>query len=250
MPSTLTQSTHRAKRRERRDLSSVLNGTADHAPSAVRTKHVGTPRAVKGCCMAGASKRRAARLIGLLIAGWMTLAHGAAAASEAQLEAWAVTAVPALSLPALDGATVDLPSQRGGLVIVHFFATWCEPCRDELVSLERLAAGYAARPLRIVAVDVGEPGDRVRRFLARNGITLRYPVLIDFDKQAMRAWRVDMLPTSYVLDARLCPLWKVEGALEWDIGATRATLEARVVEIEHTAARSNEENCIVEGGTQ
>ena len=165
-----------------------------------------------------------------------------------QLEPWRDTAVPALSLPALDGSTVDLAGRAGNLVIVHFFATWCEPCRDELKSLERLAATQEGRPLRILAVDVGEPGDRVRRFLARNEISVRYPVLIDFDKQAMRAWGVEMLPTSYVLDRGLCPLWKVAGAIEWHVDPTLALIVAQVTE--RAASTEEQKNCTVKGGTR
>lgn len=166
-----------------------------------------------------------------------------------ELEVWRDALVPPFSLPALDGATVDLADQRDNLVIVHFFATWCAPCRDELKSLERLAAAFAPRPLRIVAIDVGEPGDRVRRFLEREKIAVRYPVLIDFDKQVMRAWGVEMLPTSYVLDASLCPHWKVAGALDWDVGQTLSKIETKVAELERTDLSSKQENCIAKGET-
>lgn len=189
-------------------------------------------------------------LLSALVLGFAVLLPGPADVRAERLEPWREGAVPRLSLPALDGATVDLARERGNLVIVHFFATWCEPCRDELLSLERLAARHAAPPLRILAVDVGEPGDRVRRFLERNKISPRFPVLIDFDKGAMRAWDVEMLPTSYVLDAALCPLWKIAGALEWDADPTLSLLETEVAGIERTGIRANQENCIAEGGTQ
>lgn len=167
-----------------------------------------------------------------------------------ELESWRAESVPGLALPDLDGAKAELTAEVGRIVIVHFFATWCEPCRDELRSLERLAAAFAMRPLRILAVDVGEPGDRVRRFLQREKIAVSYPVLIDFDKQAMRAWGVEILPTSYVLDGALCPRWKVAGALEWDVGATLSAIEAEVARLETALKRTSQENCIVKGGTQ
>ena len=190
--------------------------------------------------------RRTVRpLLGCLLA----LASHASVRAD-QLEAWHPPAVPSLSLPVLDGATSQLGAEAGKIVIVHFFATWCEPCRDELKSLERLAETLATRPFQILAVDVGEPGDRVRRFLERNKISLRFPVLIDLDKQVMRAWDVEILPTSYVLDGGLCPLWKVAGALEWDTGLTLAMLEAEVARLEQAEGRTSQENCSVKGGTQ
>lgn len=195
------------------------------------------------------SRRNAGRMVSAWTLGCALLMLTLPTVRGEELEDWREVVVPRFSLPALDGVTVNLADQRGTLVIVHFFATWCAPCRDELTSLERLAAAFAARPLRIVAIDVGEPGDRVRRFLEREKIAVRYPVLIDFDKQVMRQWGVEMLPTSYVLDAALCPHWKVAGALEWDIGQTLAIIESRVAELERSEFKSKHENCISKGET-
>jgi thiol-disulfide isomerase/thioredoxin len=183
-----------------------------------------------GVCVS--SLRRAGRVVGASMLGIALLTLALSSVRGEELEVWRDRAVPRFSLPALDGTTVDLADQRNNLVIVHFFATWCAPCRDALRSLERLAEAFAARPLRIVAIDVGEPGDRVRRFLEREKIAARYPVLIDFDKQVMRTWRVEMLPTSYVLDGALCPHWKVAGALDWDVDPTFSTLKTKVSELE------------------
>lgn len=173
-----------------------------------------------------------------------------AVACADELEAWRSVRAPDLSLPALDGEAAHLGAETGRIVVVHFFATWCEPCRDELKSLQRLAEAFEARPFQILAVDVGEPGDRVRRFLERNKISLRFPVLIDFDKKAMRAWDVEMLPTSYVLDGALCPRWKVAGALEWDVGQTLSVLDAELARLEQAEGEPTKENCIVKGDTQ
>jgi len=198
--------------------------------------------------MAVSVRTRAGRSFALVLAGMFAVAGFVGARAE-QLEDWRPASVPKLALPTLDRATADLEAEAGKIVIVHFFATWCEPCRDELTSLERLAAAFEKRPFRILAVDVGEPADRVRRFLERNNIAARYPVLIDFDKQVMRSWEVEMLPTSYVLDERRCPLWKVAGALEWDVGPTLSKLETELARLERDG-RASTGNCIVKGGTQ
>lgn len=192
----------------------------------------------------------ACRRVGALLL-WSTFLLASLLPARAdEFEVWRPASMPALHLPTLDGSDRDLSADAGRVVLVHFFATWCEPCRDELRSLERLAATFEARPLRILAVDVGEPADRVRRFLERNGISPRFPVLIDFDKQAMRAWGVEMLPTSYALDRALCPLWKVAGTLEWDSGPTLRLLEDEVAKPEPLAMSNSKEICIVKGGNQ
>jgi thiol-disulfide isomerase/thioredoxin len=187
---------------------------------------------------------------GALVLGGALVLSSPLALRADELEVWRPVTVPDLNLPMLDGAMERLSAGAGRLTIVHFFATWCEPCRDELKSLERLAEALGARPFRILAVDVGEPGDRVRRFLERHKISLRFPVLIDPDKQAMRAWGVEMLPTSYVLDGAFCPLWKVAGALEWDVGSALSKLKAAAARLEQAEGRGSQENCIVKGGNQ
>lgn len=190
-------------------------------------------------------------LVALSIAfGWLSTLPLASRVQAEQLENWRASTVPQLMLPDLDGATVELAAQGDNVVIVHFFATWCEPCRDELRSLERLAVAFAGRPLRMIAVDIGEPAARVRRFLEREKIAVRYPVLIDGDKQAMRAWGVEILPTTYVLDPALCPLWKVAGALDWDIAPTSTTVETAVAALERENTRSREESCVIKGGVR
>jgi hypothetical protein len=55
---------------------------------------------------------------------------------------------------------------------------------------------------------------------------------------------------TYVLDGGLCPLWKVAGALEWDVGPTLSMIEAEVVRLEQAEGRQGQENCIVKGGNQ
>ncbi|MFN3744064.1 MAG: TlpA disulfide reductase family protein [Hyphomicrobiaceae bacterium] len=190
------------------------------------------------------------RHFGALILGGALLLSSPLPLRADELEIWRPSTVPAFNLPTLDGAMEHLGAGAGRLTIVHFFATWCEPCRDELKSLERLAVALGARRLRILAVDVGEPGDRVRRFLERHKISLRFPVLLDVEKQAMRAWAVEMLPTSYVLDGAFCPLWKVAGALDWDVGAALAGLKAELARLEQGAGRGSEQDCIVKGGNQ
>jgi peroxiredoxin len=121
---------------------------------------------------------------------------------------------PSFTLDALAGHRIDLAKQNGRVVLVHFFATWCEPCRPEMAALQRLAERFAQRPLTILAVDVGEVDARVRRFFDTLPVT--FPVLLDRDKAVTKAWKVAMLPTTYVLDRTLAPRFMVEGDFDWD----------------------------------
>lgn len=133
-------------------------------------------------------------------------------------------AAPALGLDVLDGQPADLAAGRA--TVVHFFATWCEPCRTELPALARFAA---RRPdVAVLMVDVAEPEDRVRRFLARDafaGLPSPGPVLLDRDRAAARRWSVSLLPASLVVASGRIVLAH-EGEVDWDAPATDAALAA------------------------
>ena len=118
------------------------------------------------------------------------------------------------ALDALSGHPIDLASRRDDVTIVHFFATWCEPCRPEMAALQRLATRYAGRPLTILAVDVGEVEPRLRRFFADAPPT--FPVLLDRDRAATKVWLVSALPTTLVLDRTRTLRLLAQGDVAWD----------------------------------
>ena len=136
-------------------------------------------------------------------------------------------AKPAFTLNDLSGADVTLGAQRGGVVLVHFFATWCEPCREELPALKRLVERAAASPVTVLAISVGEVDARVTRFM--QNIPVNFPVLLDRDRAVAKGWDVYALPTTYVLDEALTPKLVVNGEFAWDtlaLDGLRAMLAA------------------------
>ena len=130
---------------------------------------------------------------------------------------------PSFALPDLDGARHDLDRQDGRIVLVHFFATWCEPCRQELSSLSHLLDRRGGAPISIVAVNVAEVPARVRRFLETAPV--HFPVLLDSDRAVTKAWGVSILPTTFVLDRSLAARLFVEGDIDWTRADVLAALE-------------------------
>jgi thiol-disulfide isomerase/thioredoxin len=149
----------------------------------------------------------------LLAACWVLLCapHSTAGASELQRSSEA--AKPDFSLHDLNGTSVPLKTFKGRTVLVHFFATWCEPCRDELPALNRFL-GRASPHVSVIAISVAEVDPRVKRFF--EGMPVDFPVLLDRDRVVAKSWNISALPTTYVLDANMKPVLLVEADLAWD----------------------------------
>ena len=116
-------------------------------------------------------------------------------------------------LPSLDGPVRDLAQLRGRVVLVHFFATWCEPCRAEMASLRQLQSRLDGSPFAIVPISVAEANGAVRRFFA--GDPVPFPILLDHDRSVARAWNIETLPSSVLLDAGLKSRYIAEGDVDW-----------------------------------
>lgn len=148
----------------------------------------------------------------------------AATAVQRQLQIAPDSPKPNFALLELGGSERKLQEQAGRPVLVHFFATWCEPCREELASLSRLVERTPSEKLSVLAVNVAEVPVRVQRFLETSPVN--FPVLLDGDRAVTKAWGVTALPTTFVLDARLQPRLLVEGDLDWTRADVLAALDA------------------------
>ena len=107
---------------------------------------------------------------------------------------------PALSVPQVGGGTIDLSTLRGKPVWVNFMATTCPSCRDEFPLMNGFAARYAANGLVIVAVDVREDEGSVAAFA--QSLNTAFPVGLDRDGAAQKAWGAYALPVHYWIDAQ------------------------------------------------
>lgn len=151
-----------------------------------------------------------------------------AGASDPPLKPWTSGATPPLELAALDGRKVALEGLKGRVVVVNYWATWCEPCIDEMPSLERLRAKMKGRPFEVLAVNYGESAERVSRFVAKMRLTM--PVLLDPYKNSVDAWKVRGLPMTFIVDAKgLVRYWSF-GERDWSQGEALQLVERMVSE--------------------
>lgn len=148
-------------------------------------------------------------------------AQGAGTPPGAQRRPWpAGRPTPALDLPAWEGGRIGLAALRGQAVVLNFWASWCEPCRTEMPSLELLAARHEADGLQVLAVNHRETDGAVRRYLAQWPITL--PILRDADGAAARDWQVRAFPTTVVIGRDGRAAFSVVGEADWTGPAARA----------------------------
>jgi peroxiredoxin len=114
------------------------------------------------------------------------------------------TAAPDFVLPDLAGRQQSLSAYRGQVVLLNFFASWCGPCNAEAPHLERdVWQRWRGRGVVVIGVDTGETGsaaEAAARFQARYQLT--YPLLVDSDGTARRAYGVHAFPTSVLIDRR------------------------------------------------
>jgi len=142
------------------------------------------------------------------------------------------SAAPTLHLPLLDGGSADLAQQHGKVVLINFWATWCEPCRNEMAGLQQLDHRLSADQFALYPVDMEETATAITPFREQIGFTL--PVLLDSDGSASHSYGVRALPSTFIIDQsgtvreqHLGPLVDGDAATPW----SQAWVEARVREL-------------------
>jgi len=122
---------------------------------------------------------------------------------------------PAISLADPSGSTADLSDFRGKLVLVNLWATWCEPCLREMPSLDRMQR-HLTDKITVVAISEDRGGsETVAPFIDKLGLK-SFKTYLDPKSGAGRAFKVEGLPTSFLIDREGRVLGRVEGAAEWD----------------------------------
>ena len=164
-----------------------------------------------------ASRRRIlqhamAALAAMATTGLLT-AHAQAARTLAyQVSPWAGP-LAGFSLVDTTGKIWRPDDFQGRSVLLNFWASWCEPCRAEMPSLQQVADQYGPDRLLVLAVNFKERPERVVQFAKSTGLTL--PLLLDVDGQAARRWNVKVFPTTLGIDRQGKPALRVQGEVDW-----------------------------------
>lgn len=134
-------------------------------------------------------------VLGLMVVIGMRVAQGDRSLGEVKLKPYAA---PNFALTQFDGAPFSLAGQRGTIVLVNFWASWCIPCKEEAPILESAWQRYQSQGVVFVGVDIKDTPDDARAFLQRYAIT--YPNGFDEKKQIYIDYGVYGLPETFVVD--------------------------------------------------
>ena len=106
--------------------------------------------------------------------------------------------VPDLSLTTFEGETIDLAGQRGNVVVINFWASWCKPCEEEAAALEQAWRDYREQGVVFLGVNYVDTRPEALTYLERFGIT--YPNGPDLGTRISQAFRIRGVPETYVVD--------------------------------------------------
>lgn len=144
-------------------------------------------------------------LSGFALSGWLLQRIASPGPSGLPTSLPAGSIAPEFTLTDLEGETVALSAYRGQVVLVNFWASWCVPCQEEMPALQAAYESLQDQGFVVLGVDLRDrerPGsegdsdvrDSIRRF------AIEYPVAIDRDGAVSRAYRVSVIPTSFLID--------------------------------------------------
>lgn len=137
-----------------------------------------------------------------------------AAAGAAEMQPWPRSE----KLPPLDA--LDLKGERwtydkvgGRAVLLNFWASWCEPCRQEMPTLQQLVDVYGADKLAVLALNFKESAHTATRFAKNAAMTV--PVLLDPAGDIAKRYAVRVFPTTVGIGRDGKPRWRVRGEMDW-----------------------------------
>jgi len=133
--------------------------------------------------------------------------------------------------PPIEGVTLDgrkaqktLADYSGKVVLLNVWATWCEPCRVEMPSIEKLHKEFGSQGLAVVAISVDDPGaeSRILDFVKEYGLT--FEVLHDPRQVTTRHYQITGYPETFIIARDGTIRRKLIGAANWSSDANRALI--------------------------
>jgi cytochrome c biogenesis protein CcmG/thiol:disulfide interchange protein DsbE len=107
-------------------------------------------------------------------------------------------AAPDFTITTFDGDSITLSAQRGKVVVINFWASWCVPCEQEAPDLEKTWEKYRDQGVLFIGVDYVDSEEKARAFIARYGIT--YPNGPDLRTEISDLYHIRGVPETFIVD--------------------------------------------------
>jgi thiol-disulfide isomerase/thioredoxin len=151
----------------------------------------------------------------LIIALQLSITHGIAGPLEPPrgIRHFETGAAPEFSIADMDGETFTLESTRGKWVFLHFWASWCGPCRKEMPAIQQMSEKLTNDNIEVVLVNTAEDEDTIFSFLGEIGMDMNS--LMDADGQVTEKYKPRGLPTTILIDPQGMVQYQAIGGREW-----------------------------------
>lgn len=106
-------------------------------------------------------------------------------------------APPPIVAKAIDGREINLANDRGSVVLINFFASWCSPCAQEWPELGQLDREYGSQGLKVLGIASGDNETEAGVFARRDGTT--FPIIADTERKFSKAYGADALPHTVII---------------------------------------------------
>lgn len=103
-------------------------------------------------------------------------------------------------LQTLDGKSINLESYRGKALVLNFFASWCDPCRDEMPLINELAANSEKGNYRVLGVAVEDSRAALDEYKKESRLV--FPMALDLNNTVKRSYRIFGPPATFFIDAQ------------------------------------------------
>lgn len=122
--------------------------------------------------------------------------------------------VPNMQLQDIDGESFNIKETKGHWVFVHFWASWCGPCRKEMPAIQKMYKKLEKQGLKIALINTAEDEDTIFNFIGIYAPDIR--ALMDSDGQITEKWKPRGLPATYIVDRKGMVQYQALGGRPWN----------------------------------
>jgi thiol-disulfide isomerase/thioredoxin len=135
-----------------------------------------------------------------------------------------LSAAPELPIVDPAGQRIDLSKEKGHLLIVHFWATWCPPCIEEIPALSKFWDQYRGRSdIVLYTVSVNKDWKMIDEFNKKNPNDL--PVYLDPDARTAQRFGTTQYPETYIVNKAGRVIYRIQGGVEWNNAEIKQRIE-------------------------